>query len=611
MVNSFINPAITTASKLGVSAFEDMEAIELRPGWSEAEADTVIRAVYRQVLGNTYVMESERLTVSESHLKSGEISVCDFVREVALSDLYRSRFFDSCPRNRSIELNFKHLLGRAPESYEEITEHTQILDRDGYEAEIDSYIESDEYQSVFGENRVPYYRGYKTQTGKNIVGFTHMFKLLRGASGSDKASSWGNHSQLNRSIMSDRPSAIVPLSGVPASWKPTWRPSSQLTDVNQLIANVLNFKTHESGSPIKTRATSEKVSEADRDVQSQYRSFEDTDPIELWPGRSEEEAEIAIRAVYRQVLGNAHVMESEREQLSVAESQLKLGEISVREFVRWVAKSELYRSRFFDNCPRYRAIELNFKHLLGRAPDDYSETFYHSSVLDKGGFEAEIDSYLDSNEYQDAFGENTVPFYRGYKTQTGKKLLGFTNMFKLLPSLSASDKSGLSGNLPRLDRSLINNNPAGKAPVTDIGELLAKVLKPKVQPAVPAPADITRSEAYQALRRQCQEQAELLETLRQQLAELQPFAAIGNAQLSKWQSSRTPANGSSNLSHSGQFSSQSGGIARTGDSYQALQQQSEEQKAAIAALQQEIADARPLATIGEARLNKWRSRSFG
>ncbi|NES23016.1 MAG: phycobilisome Linker polypeptide, partial [Symploca sp. SIO3E6] len=199
--------------------------------------------------------------------------------------------------------------------------------------------------------------------------------------------------------------------------------------------------------------------------------------MELLPASSEGEVETVIRAVYRQVLGNAHVMESER--LSVPESQLKRGEISVREFVRQVAKSTLYRSRFFDNCPRYRSMELNFKHLLGRAPDDYSETFSHSQILDQGGFEAEIDSYLDSDEYQEAFGENIVPYYRGYRTQTGKKLLGFTNTFKLYKSLSTSDKAGEEGNQPRLAKPLMYNNPSGIAPVTDIQELIAEALTPK------------------------------------------------------------------------------------------------------------------------------------
>jgi hypothetical protein len=40
---------------------------------------------------------------------------------------------------------------------------------------------------------------------------------------------------------------------------------------------------------------------------------------------------------------------------------------------------------------------------------------YHSTVLDESGFEADIDTYLDSDEYQTAFGETIVPYYRGYR----------------------------------------------------------------------------------------------------------------------------------------------------------------------------------------------------
>jgi Phycobilisome Linker polypeptide len=102
-----------------------------------------------------------------------------------------------------------------------------------------------------------------------------------------------------------------------------------------------------------------------------YQPFKETAPVELCPGFTAEDADVVIRAVYRQVMGNAHVMESERS--IVAESQLKQGNLTVREFVRRLAKSEFYRSRFFESCDRYRSIELNHKHLLGRAPDNFDE----------------------------------------------------------------------------------------------------------------------------------------------------------------------------------------------------------------------------------------------
>ena len=207
------------ASQLGVGLFEDTEPVELLPGRSSEEVETVIRAVYRQVLGNAYVMDSERLSVPESKLKEGEITVREFVRQVGRSDLYRSRFFDTCPRYRAVELNFKHFLGRAPDGYDEMKLHSKILDEGSFEADIDSYIDSDEYSSAYGENIVPYYRGYKTQTGKKMVGFTHIFQLLRGASSSDfKGSLAGKSPALNKYVIQETPLAVVPPSGGSDGW---------------------------------------------------------------------------------------------------------------------------------------------------------------------------------------------------------------------------------------------------------------------------------------------------------------------------------------------------------------------------------------------------------
>ncbi len=202
------------ASELGVGLFEDTAPVEYVPGLSEEEVETIIRAVYRQVLGNAYIMESERATVPESQFKRGELSVREFVRAIAKSDAYISRFFETSPRYRFIELNFKHLLGRAPNGFDEMKAHSAILDNGGWEAEIDSYLDSDEYQEAFGENIVPYHRGYKSRPGQTMVEFTHMFAMLRGASSSDfKGSLAGKTPVLNKNIIQGTPIAIVAPSG--------------------------------------------------------------------------------------------------------------------------------------------------------------------------------------------------------------------------------------------------------------------------------------------------------------------------------------------------------------------------------------------------------------
>lgn len=161
------------------------DVVELRLNATEADLQVVIRAVYKQVLGNAHVMESERLISAESKLRDREITVRDFVRAVAYSDLYRSLFFEKSYAYRSIELNFKHLLGRAPEDQTEVAEHVARYCTQGYEADIDSYLDSDEYRLSFGENIVPYYRSNTTILGNKNNSFNRTYSLVRGYASSD------------------------------------------------------------------------------------------------------------------------------------------------------------------------------------------------------------------------------------------------------------------------------------------------------------------------------------------------------------------------------------------------------------------------------------------
>ncbi|MEL7500983.1 MAG: phycobilisome linker polypeptide [Cyanobacteria bacterium J06554_6] len=220
--------AFGPASRLGVSRFEETPPVEWTPGLSAPELETIIQAVYRQVLGNAYVMESERLATAESQFKDGTYSVREFVRAIAKSELYRSRFFEVCPRYRYTELNFRHLLGRAPNGYDEMKMHSNILDSAGFEADIDAYIDSDEYQDTFGEDFVPYIRGYKSEAG-NMVEFTHTFELVRGASSSSlKGNLAGKKPRLNALVINATPTPIVAPSGGSDGW--AFQPTDPVRD---------------------------------------------------------------------------------------------------------------------------------------------------------------------------------------------------------------------------------------------------------------------------------------------------------------------------------------------------------------------------------------------
>eukprot|EP00183_Erythrolobus_madagascarensis_P006267 CAMPEP_0185844514 /NCGR_PEP_ID=MMETSP1354-20130828/646_1 /TAXON_ID=708628 /ORGANISM="Erythrolobus madagascarensis, Strain CCMP3276" /LENGTH=498 /DNA_ID=CAMNT_0028544187 /DNA_START=17 /DNA_END=1515 /DNA_ORIENTATION=+ len=134
--------------------------------------------------------------------------------------------------------------------------------------------------------------------------------------------------------------------------------------------------------------------------------------LEAKPTDGVEEKDALVAAILRQVFGNAYIMEEEREEFAVAESQFRLGELSVKDFCRALAKTSTYQTRFLEGAVQYRFIELCFKHFLGRAPDNHEEVAVHMRTYQQQGYDAEIDSYFDSGEYDNVFGDDTVPFLR-------------------------------------------------------------------------------------------------------------------------------------------------------------------------------------------------------
>lgn len=203
-------PITTQGSRLGTAAFSESSVVELRSNATTEDVKGVITAVYRQLLGNDYLMASERLVIPESLLKDGKITVKEFVRQVAQSELYKSKFFYNTFHSRVTELNYKHLLGRAPYDQSEIRYHMDLYETKGYEADINSYIDSAEYQMYFGENIVPYYRDLVTTgVGQRTVGFTRLFSLYRGYATSSRSQLQGNYPRLVTELARGTASAVV------------------------------------------------------------------------------------------------------------------------------------------------------------------------------------------------------------------------------------------------------------------------------------------------------------------------------------------------------------------------------------------------------------------
>jgi phycobilisome rod-core linker protein len=122
------------------------------------------------------------------------------------------------------------------------------------------------------------------------------------------------------------------------------------------------------------------------------------------------EVQELIWAAYRQVFSEHETLKNHRQ--TALESQLKNRAITVRDFIRGLAKSDVYWRLVVETNSNYRVVELTLKRLLGRAPYNKAEEIAWSIKIATQGFSGFVDALLDSEEYQVNFGDNTVPYQR-------------------------------------------------------------------------------------------------------------------------------------------------------------------------------------------------------
>jgi phycobilisome core-membrane linker protein len=121
-----------------------------------AEMDAAIRAIYLQVMDAA----GEDLPVAsdlEAKLRAGEISVREFVRQLASSDAYHERFVKPFPAAKAAEVLCRHLLGRTPATVE-VNQSLQLMAEGGLPAAVAALVDGAEYTRYFGEDVVPYKR---------------------------------------------------------------------------------------------------------------------------------------------------------------------------------------------------------------------------------------------------------------------------------------------------------------------------------------------------------------------------------------------------------------------------------------------------------------------
>jgi len=146
---------------------------------------------------------------------------------------------------------------------------------------------------------------------------------------------------------------------------------------------------------------------------------------------------ITIKALYRNIFGNLSLMQSERP-IDI-ERKLRNGDITIKEFTRNVCKSSIYKYFYYDSINQYRSIKLRYKHILGRPIIGAKEVSQSSNLLNKLGFEAHIDWLIDSEEYNNVFGEDIVPHMRSWNSPIGLKTKSFLETSSISKAFATSD----------------------------------------------------------------------------------------------------------------------------------------------------------------------------
>lgn len=123
---------------------------------------------------------------------------------------------------------------------------------------------------------------------------------------------------------------------------------------------------------------------------------------------SRTEMDALIEAAYRQIF--FHAFASDRE--VALESQLRNGQITVREFIRGLLLSNTFIDSFYNKNSNYRFVEHCVEKVLGRRVYNEREKIAWSAVVMSKGVKGFVDELLNSNEYIENFGENTVPYQR-------------------------------------------------------------------------------------------------------------------------------------------------------------------------------------------------------
>jgi phycobilisome rod-core linker protein len=136
---------------------------------STTDMDALIEAAYRQVFFHAFAADREKFL--ESQLRSGQITVRDFIRGLCLSRTFTASFYDMNSNYRFVEHCINKVLGREPYSQQEKIAWSIVIATKGRAGFINDLLDTDEYLNAFGDAIVPYQRRRTLASGAKAVPF--------------------------------------------------------------------------------------------------------------------------------------------------------------------------------------------------------------------------------------------------------------------------------------------------------------------------------------------------------------------------------------------------------------------------------------------------------
>lgn len=402
------------------NASERRQKFVMKPGLSELEKQSVIKAAYRQIFERDITRAySQSISYLESQVRNGDISMKEFVRRLCKSPLYRKQFFEPFINSRALELAFRHILGRGPSSREEVQDYFSIVSNGGLAALVNALVDSQEYSDYFGEETVPYIRGLGQEAqecrnwGMQQDLFNYSAPFRKTPQFVTTFAKYDNPLPDQHVYGSGNDPLEIQFGAIfpKETRNPNASPAPFNKDTKRLLIHRGPAINNQNSNP---RARGEFPGSLGAKV---VRLNNELPGVSNGSGvkYAESSTQAVIRACYRQVFGRDVYQGQE---LSAAETRLENGEITVRDFIRILAKSDTFRNLYWTSLYVVKAVEYIHRRLLGRPTYGRQEMNKYFDICAKQGFYALVDTFLESVEYAEAFGEDTVPYER-YVTPGG------------------------------------------------------------------------------------------------------------------------------------------------------------------------------------------------